>query len=293
MDLTDKAKDLRRNQTEAEKKLWSALRNRQLDGIKFSRQYACPPYVLDFYSEEKKLAIEVDGSQHADSASDQKRDEHLRLKGIHVLRIWNNDILQNMEGVLIMIKEHLNLSPAHSSNGPLPLPEGEGLDENHKRLCVAKIADAHGVRGLVKLRLFVENPELVGGPLCIHEEGDETLTVHLKNATNKYWIAEIDGISDRDAALALKGTNLHISRENLPETDEEEFYYDDLIGLMAVDENKHEIGKVISVQNFGASDLLEILPPSGLSFYLPFTDETVGDIIDGNIIVTIPEGLLE
>jgi len=102
----------RENATDAERKLWSILwsilRSRQLIGLKFSRQYSVGPYILDFYCPERRLAIEVDGGQHADvygQQHDAYRDRYLRELKIRVIRFWNNDALQNIEGVRKRIKE--------------------------------------------------------------------------------------------------------------------------------------------------------------------------------------------
>ena len=164
---------------------------------------------------------------------------------------------------------------------------------NTKRLLVAKIATAHGIRGLVKLHVYVDDIALIKGALFTSETGNQTLQVTPKNATAKHWLAKIDGITDRNGAEPLRGTELYIERDTLPDLDDDEFYYEDLIGLPAIDENGVEIGKIIAVENFGASDLLEIKPPSAPSFYLPVTDETIMTINSHNIIVRIPEGLLE
>ena len=114
------ARRLRQNMTDAEPKLWAALRDRQLDGVKFRRQHPLGPYVLDFFSEDGKLAIEVDGGQHADSAEDVTRTAWLEARGCRVLRFWNNEVLSNLTGVLDIIRA-ATASPHHN-----PLPTGEG-----------------------------------------------------------------------------------------------------------------------------------------------------------------------
>lgn len=93
---------LRINATDAERKLWSILRSRQISGLRFLRQYSLCPYTLDFYCPERRLAIEVDGGQHADICDQQHdahRDKYLKDLNIRVIRFWNNDVLQNIEGV--------------------------------------------------------------------------------------------------------------------------------------------------------------------------------------------------
>ncbi|MFW6211092.1 MAG: endonuclease domain-containing protein, partial [bacterium] len=99
-----KSKELRKNSTDAENKLWNALKAKRFMGLKFRRQQQVGGYIADFYCTEKKLIIELDGGQHANSISDEKRDEFMESKGIRVLRIWNNEIMNNIEGVMEHIK---------------------------------------------------------------------------------------------------------------------------------------------------------------------------------------------
>jgi very-short-patch-repair endonuclease len=98
---------LRSNQTDAERKLWFALRDRRLGGHKFVRQEAIGPFVVDFVCREKNLIIEVDGGQHSESKADIRRDAYLAQEGYRVLRFWNNDVLTNREGVLLTILDAL------------------------------------------------------------------------------------------------------------------------------------------------------------------------------------------
>jgi very-short-patch-repair endonuclease len=94
------ARKLRRNETEAEKKLWQALRARQFLGLKFRRQSPVEGFVADFLCEELRIIVEADGGQHADNPADGERTIHLQAAGYHVIRYWNNDIMSNLEGVL-------------------------------------------------------------------------------------------------------------------------------------------------------------------------------------------------
>jgi very-short-patch-repair endonuclease len=108
--LTNISKELRQKQTEAEKVLWFKLRDRQLNGAKFRRQHRIGSYIVDFACLEKKLIIEIDGGQHNQTLTkenDEQRTLWLEAAGYHVVRFWNNEILQNTEGVLEKIKELL------------------------------------------------------------------------------------------------------------------------------------------------------------------------------------------
>ena len=107
MNSTRKA--LCRNQTDAERLLWRHLRNRQLGGFKFRRQHSFPPYIVDFACSEKRLIVELDGSQHAlTMEADEQRTKFLEEKGFRVIRFWNNEILGSTEAVLVRILELLN-----------------------------------------------------------------------------------------------------------------------------------------------------------------------------------------
>jgi very-short-patch-repair endonuclease len=97
---TERARSLRRSSTDAERKLWYRLRSRQILDLKFIRQEPIGPYLVDFICREQRLIVEVDGSQHADSKSDKVRDQWLKDRNYCVLRFWNNDVMNNIDGVL-------------------------------------------------------------------------------------------------------------------------------------------------------------------------------------------------
>ena len=111
-------RQLRREQTDAEKLLWYCLRNRQLCGLKFRRQHPVGPYVLDFYCYEYKICLELDSGQHYESAGiehDEQRQAFLISRGIRTLRFSNRDVLQHLEAVLLQIAEALKpLTPTLS-----------------------------------------------------------------------------------------------------------------------------------------------------------------------------------
>lgn len=111
--LNDKSRDLRKHATEAERKLWRYLCRRQLEGYKFRRQHPMGGrYIADFVCLERKLIIELDGSQHMEqSRYDGRRDMFLNNEGFRVLRFWNNDVTANIEGVVAEISRHLSSPP--------------------------------------------------------------------------------------------------------------------------------------------------------------------------------------
>ena len=94
------ARGLRHALTDSEMQLWWLLRSRQLENIKFRRQVPIGPWIADFVSFEHMLVVEADGSQHAESRHDQTRDVDLKRRGFRILHFWNNDILENADGVL-------------------------------------------------------------------------------------------------------------------------------------------------------------------------------------------------
>jgi len=122
--LTSYAKELRRNQTDAERVLWMRLRARQVNGLKFRRQHPIGCYITDFCCPEKHLVIEVDGGQHTSRTfADKRRTEFLAQQGYWVLRYWNHDVLTDPEAVLQHIINAMN------DPHPLPLPiRARGID---------------------------------------------------------------------------------------------------------------------------------------------------------------------
>jgi len=118
------ARQLRVNQTDCEHLLWQKLRSRQIANLKFRRQFPCPPYVLDFYCAELKLAIELDGGQHYETTGvihDQRRTHYLKQKGIEVVRFSNLEVIKQMNDVLEQI-----IRIAANRKMPSPSPRGKG-----------------------------------------------------------------------------------------------------------------------------------------------------------------------
>jgi very-short-patch-repair endonuclease len=125
--LKTHAREMRHLPTNAENALWLRLRGRQLGNAKFRRQQVLGPFVVDFYCLEHRLAIELDGGQHAEPAIaeyDGQRSQYLTSLGITILRFWNHEVLLRMDSVL---EEIVRALPPH----PDPLPEGEGTPAHH------------------------------------------------------------------------------------------------------------------------------------------------------------------
>ena len=126
-ELHKRAREMRTNPTEPEKRLWRNLSNSQLGGFKFRRQEVIGRAIVDFYCPARNLVVEVDGETHADPTRDRRRDAYLHGFGLSVLHVTNHDVMHNAEGVLTIILAALE---APYSPHPNPSPEGEGLVES-------------------------------------------------------------------------------------------------------------------------------------------------------------------
>ncbi|WP_454623867.1 ribosome maturation factor RimM [Bradyrhizobium cenepequi] len=162
-------------------------------------------------------------------------------------------------------------------------------------VCVARIGAAHGVRGAVKLWTFTEDPLAVKhyGPLFTKDGARQFEVTHVREAKD-HLVATFKGVSTRDEAERLNGLELYVPRESLPETDEDEYYHADLIGLAAVTTADQPLGKVVAIHNFGAGDIIEIAPPQGATMMLPFTNAVVPtvDIPGGRVVIELPEEIV-
>jgi very-short-patch-repair endonuclease len=107
----ERARSLRRALTPAELALWTRIRGRQLGGFKFVRQEPIDRYYVDFVCRERRLIIEIDGGQHSERPEDRQRDSELSALGYRVIRIWNNDVIENLDGVLQTLLSELERQP--------------------------------------------------------------------------------------------------------------------------------------------------------------------------------------
>lgn len=148
------------------------------------------------------------------------------------------------------------------------------------RILLGAIAGAHGIRGDVVVKSFAEFAEDIAAYGPLHsKDGKRQFTLSVRSVTPKGVVAHIAGVNDRNAAEALRGTELYVDRSALPEAEDGEFYYADLIGLDAVGEDGAAVGRVVAIHNFGAGDLIEIaLAGSGKTELIPFTDACVPEV---------------
>jgi very-short-patch-repair endonuclease len=114
----ERARSLRRASTQAELALWTRVRGRQLSGFKFVRQEPIGRYYVDFVCRDRHLVIELDGGQHSENTQDRERDTELCALGYRVIRVWNNDVLDNLDGVLQMLLFELEKQPLTPSLSP-------------------------------------------------------------------------------------------------------------------------------------------------------------------------------
>jgi 16S rRNA processing protein RimM len=159
-------------------------------------------------------------------------------------------------------------------------------------VCVARIGAAHGVRGAVKLWTFTEDPLAVQryGPLMTKDGTRQFEVTHVREAKD-HLVATLKGVATRDEAERLNGLELYVPREKLPDTDDDEYYHADLIGLAAVTTADQPLGHVVAIHNFGAGDIIEIAPPKGATLLLPFTNAVVPtvDLAGGRVVIELPE----
>jgi len=157
---------------------------------------------------------------------------------------------------------------------------------------LAAVIGAQGLKGEVKVKLFTATPDALPRYGVLHTGDGRKFTITaFRPAKEGEAVIAFEGVRDRSAAEALKGTELFVERAALPEAGEDEFYHADLIGLEVRDSEGRVLGKVSGLHNFGASDVLEFARPDGDSVHLAFTKETVPvlNIAEGFIIVAVPE----
>jgi 16S rRNA processing protein RimM len=154
------------------------------------------------------------------------------------------------------------------------------------------VIGAQGLSGEVKVKTFTAAIENLRGYGPLHaQDGRELIAVSARHAKADIAVVRFRGVDDRNAAEALKGTELRVAREALPPTDDDEFYHADLVGLRAEDAEGRTLGTVKGIHNFGAGDVIEIERADGGDLFLPFTRETVPtvDLKSSRIIIAVQE----
>ncbi len=165
------------------------------------------------------------------------------------------------------------------------------------RICVGAITGSFGVRGEARVKSFCADPTAIGdyGPLT-NDDGSRSFTLTITRPVKGGFAVHLSGVTNKEAADALKGTRLYAPRDALPALPDDEFYHTDLMGLTVVDTGGEELGQIHAILNHGAGDLLEVRKRGRKGTTLvPFTLEIVPtvDIAAGRVVVDPPEGLFE
>src|SRR5215470_16144369 len=164
-----------------------------------------------------------------------------------------------------------------------------------RRLCIGIVTGPHGVRGALRIKSFTYVPEDIAryGPVE-DEDGRRRFDLSLCGAARGVLIASLSGVDDRDQAEALRGLRLYLPRAALPQTEPEEYYHADLIGLEAVLRDGTPVGRVRAIYDFGAGDTLELARPGGAPVLVPCTRAVVPTVeLDaGRLVLDPPPGLL-
>jgi 16S rRNA processing protein RimM len=167
---------------------------------------------------------------------------------------------------------------------------------SERRVLMGLVLGAHGIKGAVRILSYAAEPEDIGsyGPLE-DESGGRKFSLTVVGKARGAVLAEVEGIGDRDAATALKGTKLYVRRSALPAPAEGEFYWDDLVGLRAELKGGTALGEVTAVHDYGGGPSLEVKREAGTSVMVPFTNRVVPvvDLEAGRLVIDPPEGLLD
>jgi len=156
-------------------------------------------------------------------------------------------------------------------------------ESGERRIALAAIAGAHGVKGELRLKLFTDSADSLSRHQSLYVGGAERRLLSIRES-GKTAVARFEGIGDRSAAEALRGSLIEVDRAALPPLEDGEYYHADLIGLPAVDASGRQLGRVASVENYGAGDLLEIELESERRSLIPFRPG-IADLEDGRIVL--------
>lgn len=155
-------------------------------------------------------------------------------------------------------------------------------DGGERKIALAAVAGAHGVKGELRLKLFSDSIESLSRHQKLLVGGIERCLLSIRDAKSP--VARFEGVADRSAAEALRGSLIEVDRSALPPLEGDEYYHADLIGLPAVDGAGKAMGEVVAVENYGAGDLLEIQSADGKRSLIPFK-AGIADLKDGRILI--------
>jgi 16S rRNA processing protein RimM len=157
-----------------------------------------------------------------------------------------------------------------------------------KQILLGRILGPHGLKGEVKIKSFTADPLAVASYGAVLAPDGRRFKLTRARLQGDIVIAAIKGVADRNVAETLKGVELSVTRDDLPETDDGEYYQADLIGLAVFDEAGDKVGEVVAFQHFGAGDLIEIARDGGGTSFVPFADSMVPhvDLEEGRIVLS-------
>ena len=174
------------------------------------------------------------------------------------------------------------------------MPQGHAPQKS--RISVAAVMGSHGVRGNVKIKPFTETPESLGRFDKVYLEDGQQVSLKILSVGSKdVVLARLGKVESRDASDALRGQHLYVDRAALPDLADDEIYHADLLGLGAVLADGSALGRIAAIHDFGAGNVVEILPPQGASIMLPFGGAALVAIEPdkGQVVLAPPDGLLD
>jgi 16S rRNA processing protein RimM len=156
-------------------------------------------------------------------------------------------------------------------------------ESGERKIALAAVAGAHGVKGELRLKLFSDSASSLAAHQKLYVGGAERRLLAIRDS-GKTAVACFEGVADRSAAEALRGSLVEVDRSALPPLEDGEYYHADLIGLPAVDRDGNAVGTVVAVENYGAGDLLEIEREDGTRSLIPFKPG-IADLEEGRIVL--------
>jgi 16S rRNA processing protein RimM len=174
------------------------------------------------------------------------------------------------------------------------MPQGHAPQKSW--ISVAAVMGSHGVRGNVKIKPFTETPESLGRFDKVYLEDGQQVSLKILSVGSKgVVLARLGKVKSRDASDALRGQHLYVDRAALPDLADDEIYHADLLGLDAVLADGSALGRIAAIHDFGAGNVVEILPPQGASIMLPFGGAVLVAIEPdkGQVVLAPPDGLLD
>ena len=172
----------------------------------------------------------------------------------------------------------------------------QGHPQQKGRISVAAITGSHGVRGNVKIKPFTETPESLGHFDKVYLEDGQKVSLKILSLGSKgVVLARLGKIESRDASDGLLGQHLYVDRAALPDLADDEIYHADLLGLDAVLADGSLLGRIDAIHDFGAGNVVEIIPPYGASMMLPFAGDAVVaiELDQHRVVLAPPDGLLD